>query len=259
MLTAVLRRSEVLGEFTLGADRHGAPVEMGAVLDGMVRWWDARTMQTRLDCAMAQRNGDAGAEHCAAAAPGAFPYAFCYTVDDGRDQPRAKVSFHPIIDCHCFGLYTVILLSLLSISVKMTVPPRARLAGVRGGAHHGAVAGDPVALGRACLLFMAGVSCGITTWMLWLLVRTRKNFNSSKINAQVASVLYCRRLQGRRSGCERGGGGPLLLASSVDQVFQQLVGALLLEKCSFENIGDDREVPDIFLPILGGRVHGRNL
>jgi hypothetical protein len=125
VLTAVLRRSEVLGEFTLGADRHGAPVEMGAVLDGMVRWWDARTMQTRLDCAMAQRNGDAGAEHCAAAAPGAFPYAFCYTVDDGRDQPRAKVSFHPIIDCHCFGLYAAILLPPLSFPVKMTVSPRA--------------------------------------------------------------------------------------------------------------------------------------
>ena len=56
VVTAVLRRSEVLGEFSLGEDRTGAAVEMAAVLDGMVGWFEARTMQTRLDCVMAKKN-----------------------------------------------------------------------------------------------------------------------------------------------------------------------------------------------------------
>jgi hypothetical protein len=30
-----------------------------------------------------------------------------------------------VVDCHCVGIYTLILLPLLSFSVKMTVPPRA--------------------------------------------------------------------------------------------------------------------------------------
>ena len=33
--------------------------------------------------------------------------------------------FYTVIDCHCLGIYTVILRSLLSLSVKMTVPPGA--------------------------------------------------------------------------------------------------------------------------------------
>jgi hypothetical protein len=83
VLTAVLKRSEVLGAFTLGKDRAGAEVAMAAVLDGMVEWWETRTLQTRLDCAMARANEDAGAETCYAAAPGKFDYPFCYISDDG--------------------------------------------------------------------------------------------------------------------------------------------------------------------------------
>lgn len=66
VLSAVARRSEVTGEFSLGSDRHGRPLDMAAVLDGMVRWWEARTVQTRLDCAMARANDNPGAEDCGA-------------------------------------------------------------------------------------------------------------------------------------------------------------------------------------------------
>ena len=38
---------------------------------------EARTQQTRLDCTMARKNNDKGAEDCPAAAPGTFPYPFC--------------------------------------------------------------------------------------------------------------------------------------------------------------------------------------
>ena len=53
---------------------------MDGVLDSMVQWWEARTLQTRLDCMMARDNGDAGAEQCYSAAPGTHPYPFCYIV-----------------------------------------------------------------------------------------------------------------------------------------------------------------------------------
>jgi hypothetical protein len=44
----------------------------------------------------------------------------------GRGWPRATLSFYTVIDCHSLGIYTVILLSLLSFAVKMTVSPKAR-------------------------------------------------------------------------------------------------------------------------------------
>ena len=92
IVTAAAKRSEVLGSFALGDDREGKPVEMGAVLDGMVSWWEGRTLQTRLDCAMAQRNNDAGAADCAGAAPGKFAYPYCYISDDGWDAMEGSIS-----------------------------------------------------------------------------------------------------------------------------------------------------------------------
>jgi hypothetical protein len=38
-----------------------------------------------------------------------------------------------VVDCHCLGIHTVVLLSLLPFSVKITVPPTARLGGERQG------------------------------------------------------------------------------------------------------------------------------
>ena len=44
----------------------------------------------------------------------------------GQEEPGATLSFHAFIDFHSLGIYTVILLSLLSCSAKMTVSPCAR-------------------------------------------------------------------------------------------------------------------------------------
>ena len=92
VLTATLKRSQVLGSFSLGNDMHNKPVEMAAVLDGMADWWEGRTAQTRIDCAMAKKNGDPGAEGCPGAAPGTFPYPFCYEIDDGWDAMEGSIS-----------------------------------------------------------------------------------------------------------------------------------------------------------------------
>lgn len=92
VITAVKKRAEVTGDFSLGNDKDDTPVEMNAVLSGMVDWWERRTLQTRLDCQMAQKNGDRGAEACASAAPGTFQYPFCYISDDGWDAMEGSIS-----------------------------------------------------------------------------------------------------------------------------------------------------------------------
>eukprot|EP00729_Bicosta_minor_P011253 gene11253-10867_t len=85
IVAATLKRSQVLGEFALGNDMHGKEVDMVDVLDGMSVWWEKRTLQTRLDCQMAQKNNLPGALDCAAAPPGKYDYPFCYITDDGWD------------------------------------------------------------------------------------------------------------------------------------------------------------------------------
>jgi hypothetical protein len=92
IVSAVAKRAHVQGAFDLGLDMNGAEIDMHSVLCGMVSWWEARTLQTRLDCAMARNNDDAGAGECAAAAPGKFPYPFCYVIDDGWDAMEGSVS-----------------------------------------------------------------------------------------------------------------------------------------------------------------------
>ena len=92
IVTSVAKRAHVQGTFQLGVDIHGAEIDMHAALSAMVSWWESRTLQTRLDCAMARKNGDPGAEDCAAAHPGQFPYPFCYVIDDGWDAMEGSVS-----------------------------------------------------------------------------------------------------------------------------------------------------------------------
>ena len=92
VLTAVARRSAVLGDFELGLDKDGKPIDMHAVLEGMIQWWEAHTRQTRLDCAMVAKNGDPETVDCAAAAPGTYPYPYCYIIDDGWDAMEGSIS-----------------------------------------------------------------------------------------------------------------------------------------------------------------------
>jgi len=40
------------GALDLGKDMHGKAVNPARVLQGMSDWWEGRTLQTRLDCAM---------------------------------------------------------------------------------------------------------------------------------------------------------------------------------------------------------------
>ena len=40
-----------------------------------------------------------------------------------QNQPKATQPFYTVVGCHSLGIYTVILLALLSFSVKMTVSP----------------------------------------------------------------------------------------------------------------------------------------
>jgi len=68
------------------------------------------------------KNGDKGAEGCAGAAPGTFPYPFCYITDDGWDAMEGSVSgdgCRPTVGAMKYG-------DAVSTLFSPTAPPRAR-------------------------------------------------------------------------------------------------------------------------------------
>jgi hypothetical protein len=106
ILTAAHKRAMVKGNLGLGKDFNGKDVDFATVLQNMVSWWDTRTMQLRLDCQMAAKNKDPGYEQCFSKGPGAFPYPFCYIVDDGWDAMEGSISgdgCRPTIGAMKFG------------------------------------------------------------------------------------------------------------------------------------------------------------
>jgi hypothetical protein len=59
-----------------------------------------------------------GAGHAGRTSPGARRRS-----SSREAWPRATPSFYTAIDCHSLGIYTAIVLSLLSLSARMTVSP----------------------------------------------------------------------------------------------------------------------------------------
>jgi len=92
LVTAAEKRARVVGDVELGLDWKGNKVDPAGVLDQMVNWWEARTMQTRLDCAMARQNKDKDWESCPGSSPGTYDYPFCYIIVDGWDAMEKSIS-----------------------------------------------------------------------------------------------------------------------------------------------------------------------
>ena len=102
IISSAVDVAKVRGDWTLGQDFHGRPVQFGDLLGEMVAWWETRTLQLRADCIVANgdRPGDPSTRNrsCLDTPPagrstrGRLTSPYCYTMADGWDAMEGSVS-----------------------------------------------------------------------------------------------------------------------------------------------------------------------